>query len=91
MTWTQGFVTGIILSFFIALLMPITQFVIYKSITPQFFDTIIAYKLKHNYMTLENAKTYFNLKTYMIESSFSGLSKGILTGAIVSLFIRTKK
>jgi hypothetical protein len=91
MTWTQGFVCGIILSFFIALLMPMAQFVIYKSITPHFFDNVIDYKLKHKYMTLENAKTFFNLKTYVIESIFSGLSKGIVTAAIVSLFLRTKK
>ncbi|WP_284653335.1 DUF4199 domain-containing protein [Flavobacterium terrisoli] len=91
MTWTQGFVSGIILSFFIALLMPIAQLVIYKSITPHFFDNIIEYKLKNKYMSLEDAKTFFNLNTYMVESAFSGLSKGIMTGAIVSLFIRTKK
>jgi len=91
MTWTQGFVSGIFLSFFIALLMPMAQFVIYKSITPHFFDNIIEYKLKHKYMTLENAKTFFNLKTYMLESSFESLSKGITTGAVVSLFLRTKK
>ncbi|MGL2963771.1 DUF4199 domain-containing protein [Flavobacterium sp. RSB2_4_14] len=90
MSFSQGFVSGIILSFLIALLMPMAQFVIYKSITPHFFDNVIEYKLKHNYMTLENAKTFFNLKTYMIESSFGALSKGIVTGAIFSFFIRTK-
>lgn len=91
MTWTQGFVSGIVLSFLIALLTPVSQFVIYKSITPHFFENIIAYKLKHKYMTLENAEVYFNLKTYIIEGTFTGLSKGIITGAIVSLFTRNKK
>jgi len=91
MTWTQGFVSGIVLSFFIALLMPMAQFVIYKSITPHFFEHIIEYKLRHNYTTYENARTYFNLKTYMLQSSFESLSKGITTGAIVSLFLKTKK
>jgi len=91
MTWTQGFVSGVILSFIIALFTPITQYVIYISITPHFFDNIIAYKLKSGYMTVEVAQQYFNLQTYMLQTSFSNLSMGIITGALVSLFIKTKK
>ncbi len=91
MTWTQGFVSGIILSFIIALLTPLTQYVIYKSITPHFFETIIAYKLKSGFITEAVAKQYFNLKTYMFQNSFSNLSLGICSGALVSLFLRTKK
>jgi hypothetical protein len=91
MTFREGFVSGLVLSFIIALFNPFTQFVIYKSITPHFFDTIIAYKVEHKYMTHENAKIYFNLKTYIIESSFTALSKGFITGAIVSVFLRNKR
>jgi hypothetical protein len=90
MNWTQGFVSGIIMSFIITILFPATQFVIYKSISPNFFENIIAYKVQHK-MTLENARIYFNLKTYIIEGTFTGLSKGIITGAIISLFLRNKK
>lgn len=89
-TWKQGFVSGIVLSFIITLFIPATQYVIYKTITPHFFDNIIAYKVQHK-MSLENAKLYFNLKTYIIEGTFTGLSKGIITGALVSLIIRNKK
>ncbi|MCF6133222.1 DUF4199 domain-containing protein [Flavobacterium wongokense] len=91
MSFREGFVSGLVLSFIIALLNPFAQFVIYKSITPHFFDTIIAYKVEHKYMTLANAKVYFNLKTYIIESSFTALSKGFITGAIVSVFLRNKR
>ena len=91
MTFAQGFVFGIILSFFIALLMPVAQFVIYKSVTPHFFDNVIDYKLKNTSMTLETAKTFFNLKTYIIEGSFGALSKGMVTAAIFSLVLKTKK
>ena len=72
-SWKQGFVSGIVLSFIITLFIPATQYVIYKSITPHFFENIIAYKVQHK-MTLENAKLYFNLKTYIIEGTFTGLS-----------------
>lgn len=91
MSFAQGFVFGIILSFLIALVMPVAQFVIYKSVTPYFFDNVINYKLKNTSMTLETAKTFFNLKTYIIESSFGALSKGMVTAAIFSLLLKTKK
>ena len=95
MTWTQGFVSGVVLSFFIIILMPVAQFVIYKSITPHFFETIIEYKTKSplltRHITIKDAQSYFNLKSYIIQSIFNSLSLGIPTGAIVSLFLRTKK
>ncbi|MGV3697886.1 DUF4199 domain-containing protein [Flavobacterium sp.] len=93
MTFRQGFVAGLVMSFIIALLNPLVQIVIYKSITPHFFDTIIAYKVKNkNFpMTVENARLLFNLKTYMIETTFTALSKGLITGAIVSLLLRNKR
>ena len=95
MTWTQGFVSGVVLSFFIIILMPVAQFVIYKSITPHFFETIIEYKTKSplltRHITVKDAQSYFNLKSYIIQSIFNSLSLGIPTGAIVSLFLRTKK
>jgi hypothetical protein len=95
MTWNQGFVSGIVLSFIIALLTPATQYVIYSSITPHFFENIIIYKTKSpsitHHLTLEVANQYFNIKTYMIQSSFSNLSCGIITGALISWVIKTKK
>ncbi len=95
MTWTQGFASGVVLSFFITILMPVAQLVIYKSITPHFFDTIIEYKTKSplltRHITIKDAQSYFNLKSYIIQSIFNSLSLGITTGAIVSLFLRAKK
>ena len=91
MMWKQGFVTGIVISFIIALLNPIAQLVIYKSITPHFFENIVEYKTKNTSMTLKTAQDIFNLKSYIIQTSFSGLSYGVITGAIVSLFLRNKK
>jgi hypothetical protein len=95
MTWSQGFISGVVLSFIIALFTPITQYIIYSSITPHFFDTIIEYKTKSplitHHLSVEIAKKYFNMQTYMIQNSFSALSCGIVTGALVSLFVRNKK
>lgn len=92
MTFRQGFITGLVLSTIIALLNPATQYIIYKSVSPHFFDNIIAYKVQNkNFpMTYENAQMLFNLKTHLIESTFTALSKGIITGAIVSYFLKNK-
>ena len=95
MTWSQGFISGVVLSFFIAILMPIAQLVIYKSITPHFFETIIEYKTKSplltRHITTEDALAYFNLKSFMIQSVFSALSMGTISGAIAAFFLRAKK
>ncbi|WP_333879090.1 DUF4199 domain-containing protein [Flavobacterium sp.] len=94
-TWRQGFVSGIILSFFIAILMPVAQLVIYKSITPHFFETIIEYKTKSPnlkfHISEKDAESYFNLKSYIIQSIFNTLSMGSIAGALVSLMIKNKK
>ena len=90
-SWKQGFITGIVISFIIALLNPIAQYVIYKSITPHFFENIIKYKIENTTMNIKTANEIFNLKAYLIQTTFGGLSYGIITGAIVSLLIKNKK
>lgn len=89
-TWQQGFVCGAVISLIIAALNPITQLVIYKSISPTFFDNMIAYKVKHN-MSLKTVQEVFNLKSYIIQTTLSNLSYGFTTGVLVSLLIRNKK
>lgn len=91
MTWRQGFVTGMVISAMIAVLNPFAQLVIYKSITPHFFETMIEYKIKHTSVTLKTAQEFFNLKSYIIQGIFSTLSFGVTTGAIVSIFLKNKK
>lgn len=90
MTWLQGLVCGALISLIIAVLNPVTQLVIYKSISPAFFDNMIAYKVKHN-MSLKTVQEVFNLKSYIIQTTLSNLSYGFVTGALVSLLVRNKK
>ncbi len=89
-TWLQGLVCGAVISLIIALLNPLTQLVIYKSISPDFFDNMIDYKVKHK-MSLKTAQEVFNLKSYITQTTLSNLSYGFTTGALVSLLIRNKK
>ena len=38
----------------------------------------------------EQAKNHFNLQSYMLQSAFGALVMGIITSAIVALFVRKK-
>ena len=89
-TWQQGFVCGAIISVIIAVFNPVTQLVIYKSITPHFFENMIAHKVRHK-ISLKTAQEIFNMKSYIVQTTFSSLSYGFITGALVSLMIRNKK
>lgn len=91
MTWQQGFVSGMIISVVVAILSPLAQYISLEIISPEYFDNLISYAVENGRMTQENAEAYFNLKSYIIQSFFFALVVGIVTSAIVALFIRTKK
>ncbi|RZJ35323.1 MAG: DUF4199 domain-containing protein [Flavobacterium sp.] len=90
MNWAQGFLSGTILTVAIALLSPIVQIITYHYITPDYFHNAINFRVSHNYMTQEQAESYFNLKSYMIQSGLGGLPLGVITAALVALLMKTK-
>ncbi|ESU28666.1 hypothetical protein FLJC2902T_12570 [Flavobacterium limnosediminis JC2902] len=90
MTWKQGFVSGVYLSFFIAILSPLAQYVTSTIITPDYFKNVIAYAVEHNKMKREDAEMYFNLKSYIMQGIFGALSMGVVTSGIVAYFIKSK-
>ena len=86
MDWKQGCATGLYMTIVIALLMPLTQASLHELIAPEFFENMIkASKDK------ASAATYFNLKSYIIQSIFFALSIGMVISAIVAYFVQTKK
>ncbi|AVR45720.1 DUF4199 domain-containing protein [Christiangramia fulva] len=90
MTWTKGFISGVILSVVVAILSPITQYISMELISPDFFAHMISYTVETGRMTQEVAEGYFNLKSYMIQSFFFAMAVGTVTSAIVALIIRRK-
>lgn len=92
MTYKQGLISGIILSVFIALLSPLTQWITSTIITPEYFPNVITYSVETGYhKSIEEAEAYFNLKNYIVQSTIGALIMGILTTAIAMIFIRSKK
>ncbi len=91
MTWSQGFISGIVISIVVAILSPIGQYITHEFITPDYFDNVIEYSVKNEIYTREAAEEYFNLTSYIIQSFFFALVVGVVTSAIVAYFVRTKK
>jgi len=91
MTYKQGLVAGIILSVFIALLSPLTQWVTSFVITPEYFPNVIQRSVELEYYdTVEEAAAQFNFKNYVIQGLIGALIMGILTTAIAMIFIKSK-
>lgn len=88
MTWKQGFKSGIILTFFVCILAPLSQYITSTFITPEYFDKAIDYAVSSGNSTTENAESYFNLKSYVVYATMGALIMGIITSAVVALFIR---
>lgn len=90
MDWKQGFISGIILTVFITILSPLTQYITSEFISPDYFNNMVNYTVEHKVMTEQAAKEYFNLKSYMVQGAFGALSMGVVTSAIVAYFIKSK-
>ena len=88
MTWLQGFISGVILTVFVALLSPISQYITHNYITPEYFKTVIEYSVTNDLMTRTKANDYFNITHYMWQSVFGALLFGVGTAAIVAVFVR---
>lgn len=91
MTYRQGFMSGFIITIIVTVFSPLTQFITSIIITPEFFQNMISFAVSEGKMTQSEAENYFNLKNYVIQGLIGALAMGLLTTAIVSFFLRTKR
>ncbi|MCP9198343.1 DUF4199 domain-containing protein [Gramella sp. GC03-9] len=89
MNWSQGFVSGVIISIVVAILSPLAMFITHEFITPDYFDNAITHSIEIGNKR-EDAEAYFNLNSYMLQAFFFSLTVGIVTSAVVALFVRKK-
>nr|WP_299205732.1 DUF4199 domain-containing protein [uncultured Brumimicrobium sp.] len=91
MTYLQGLKSGVIISIIVAIFSPLTQWITATIITPEYFPNIIEYSVEQGYYgSVEDAQVYFNLESYMVQSAVGALMMGIVTSAIVAVFVRSK-
>lgn len=90
MSWKQGFVSGIVLTAFIALFSPLAQVITHKIITPDYFGNAITFAVASGKMSEEAAAAYFNLNSYILQSVVGAAVMGLLTTTIVALFVKKR-
>jgi hypothetical protein len=90
MTYGQGFKSGLIITLIVTLFTPLTQYLTTEVIAPEYFPNAIAYTVDNGFMTQSDAEAFFNLKSYMIQSTIGAPIMGIVTTAIVAIFTRKK-
>jgi hypothetical protein len=90
MTYLQGFITGLIITVFVTLLSPVIQYIISVVIAPEFFPNMITYSVNNGSMTQDAAENYFNLKSYILQVLIGTPVMGIVTTALVAIFVKRK-
>lgn len=91
MDYKQGVTSGIVLSLFIAFLTPFVQWVVSFVISPEFFKNAIRNAINHGYYrNFDEAKAQFNFANYVRQGTFGALALGVVTSAILMIFLLTK-
>jgi len=91
MSWVQGFIAGLIVTAVVAVLMPLTQYITHTFISPGYFENAIQFAVESGKMSQQQAVDYFNLKSYIIQSLLGAVVMGVVTSAIVAVFVKRSK
>lgn len=90
MTYMQGLICGLIITLFVTILSPLTQYISSTFITPYYFENAIAYSVSTGKTTPEAAEDYFNQENYVIQGLIGAPVMGLITTALVAIFTRKK-
>lgn len=90
MSYMQGLVSGLIVTGVVVILSPLSQYITSTYITPEYFNNVIAYSVSSRQMEQQAAEEYFNLKSYIIQSTIFAAVMGLITSAVVAIFVRSK-
>lgn len=91
MSWKEGFFSGLILTIVAAMLSPLAQYVSLGVISPDYFQNAINYAVENKIQSREEAEAYFNMKSYILMAFPFAIITGIITSAVVAVFVRSKK
>lgn len=90
MNYLQGFVTGLGITLLVTLLSPLTQVLVSKVITPEYFQNAMHYAVSTGKMQQAAAEAYFNLNNYIMQGLIGTPVMGVLTSAAVAFFTRSR-
>lgn len=90
MTYTQGLLSGLVITLIVTLFSPLTQYITSVWITPVYFPNMIEFTLREGKMTAAEADRYFSLKNYIVLGLIGAPVMGLITSAVVAIFTRKK-
>jgi len=88
-TFKQAFIAGLLTTIVVALLVPLSQWLQFKFITPHLFENAINYCVAQG-QTLAYAQSLFNAQSYLRLGIGGALVMGVLTSLILAAIMRTK-
>ncbi len=89
MRFLQGLLSGMVITLVVVLLTPLSQYISHSLISPDYFSNIIQLTVNSGKMTLLEAEEYFNLMNYITQSLLFATVMGLLTTAVVMIFLRS--
>lgn len=89
--WKEAFIAGAIMTVFVALLAIPVFYLTVNIVSPSFFSNMIDYAVASKVYTVEQAQSYFNTQSYLLQVIGGSLSMGIVTSAVIAYIIQTKK
>ena len=90
MSYMQGFVAGLIITLVVVILSPLSQYISSTYVSPDYFKNVIEYSVSSGQMEQQAAEEYFNLKSYMLQSVIGAAVMGLITSAVVALFVKSR-
>lgn len=91
MDWKEGFISGLFITLVVVILSPLSQYLISRFISPEYFPNIIRYSVETGEMTRDQAQQYFSLRNYIVLSAVYAVISGVITSAIAALLMRKQK
>ena len=89
MSWTQGLVSGIIISVVVFIFTPLSQWLTHNVISPDYFANAIEYSVTELGKERVEMEKYFSFRNYLFQSAIGAIVFGTLTAAIIAII--TKK
>ncbi|MCB9081771.1 MAG: DUF4199 domain-containing protein [Lewinellaceae bacterium] len=86
--WVQGFLFGLGITLIVTALSPLTQTIIHKVISPEFFPNVIRLAVDNEILTQAAAEAKFNLRNYIFENLVGTFVLGICCTSVLAFVFR---
>lgn len=88
--WQQLFLSGVVMSVFVALMSPLAQYISTTIISPDWIKNSIKHYVEVKKMPEENAKLLFSRNGLILQGISNGISAGVIISAVVALLLKTQ-